>query len=175
MAIQEVDNIPKTSRVQRAQPFEYTEKITADIRQAYDNHIPMFEFIDYDNPAYVVSYAKDLAYKFIQKELYTPYRVKIEAEVKKRFKKVFGKGVDYIKIRLGTSAEPAIKIIGVTVNGEKRVFGSIDFDYIVNFEDIMVDRFCKYYPKPEVQTDILRRVELDEFKAELNTRRNQNG
>ena len=175
MAIREVDKIPKASRTQRAQPFEYTERLMNDIKEAYARHIPMFEFIDYDNPAYVVTYAKDLAYKFIKKELYTPKQHSIESAVKRKFKKTFGKGVDHIQIRLGTSAEPAIKIVGVTVDGEKHVFGIIDFDYIANFEDIMVDRFCKYYSKPEVQTDILRRIDRDNFRAEMKRRRKQNG
>jgi len=173
MAIREITEIPKSSRNQRAQPFEYTEKIMNDIKEAYDRHIPIFEFIEYDNPNYVTTYAKDIACRFISQKVYSPTIHNIKTRVKKKFKRKLGKAVDYIRIQTPLTAEPAIKIIGVTVNDEKHVYGKIDYDYITNFEDIMVNRYCEYYAKPEIQTDLIRRKEREEARAEMQALREQ--
>ena len=130
MAIREVDKIPKSSRNQRAQPFEYTEKIMNDITEAYERRIPIFEFTEYDNPNYVTTYAKEIALRFITQKLYSTAYVNIRSAVKKKFKRKLGKAVDYIRINVPLSAEPAIKIYGVTVNGEKHVYGKIDFQIL---------------------------------------------
>ena len=173
MAIREVTEIPKSSRGQRVQPFTYTEKIRDDIKNAYDRHIPIFEFTEYDNPNYVTTYAKDIACRFITQQVYSPAMHNIKARVKKKFRRKLGKAVEYIRIQTPMTAEPAIKIIGVTVHDEKHVYGKIDFDYIANFEDIMVNRYCEYYSKPEVQTDLIRKKEREEARAEMQALREQ--
>ena len=156
MAIREVNKIPKSTRVQIAQPFDYTNRIMEDLTEAYGRHLSTFELIDYDSPTYVASYSREIATRFMKKVLYTPTAINIKNRVMAALKPELGELVKYIRTPIPATAEPAIKIYGVTVNGEKRVFVKIDYDYIEQYEDQTVNKYVKYYGRPEAQEKLQR-------------------
>lgn len=166
MAIRVVTEIPKPTHTQKAEPFEYTERLKADLTEALDQKVPMFELIGYDSPTYAASYGRDLAYKLLQERLYSLVNKNIKTRLKKSLRRSLGKAVKYIKITMPYTAEPIMKIQCITVNGQKRVFVKIDFDYMDNFETVMVEKYKKYYKTEDIRKELLCKLEHEEWKAE---------
>lgn len=161
MAIKVVKQIPKPSHEQKTPAFSYTEKVLADISKAYKKRIAKFELIGYDNPTYLASCTHSLAYRFIKDTLYDPTERCVTEKLRERYKKSYGKSARYIRVTTPASSEPAIKVSGVTVNGVKRVFVEIDFDYIDNLETSLYDKAVAYYRKAETKTELKARLARD--------------
>ena len=155
MSIKKVKSIPKPFRVQKAEPFEYQTKLLQD-----------FEFIGYENPNYLTTYAKKIAHKFLLNSVLIPAYREATEKLQKKFKKEIGEAAKYISVRPPfESAEPAIKITGVTVLGEKRVFGEIDWDYINNMSDRIVENSIPHFSKREVQAKYVELLDREKHKA----------
>ena len=140
MAIKEVTEIPKSIRVQIAEPFEYTEKIMADIRYAYINKIKLFEFVGYNNPNYLCTYSKRIAFRFINEILFKPAKQEVREQLKEELK------TDSIFVSPCTSsaANRAIIIKGVTLeDNQKHVYAEIDYEWIANFKGDLLERMRK--------------------------------
>ena len=163
MSIKKVKSIPKSLRVQKAEPFEYQKKLMQDFQKAWVRHYDKFEFTGYENPNYLVSYAKKIAYQFLKPDVLVPAYTEATRILQKKFKRDLGDVAKYIKVRPPyESAEPAIKIYGVTILGEKRVFGEIDWDYIDNMSDRIVEKYIPYFSRDDVQRKLAKEREKDE-------------
>lgn len=167
MSIIRVKNIPKPKHTPPEEPFNYRDKLAKDIRKAYDKKIDKFEFIGYPNANYVSSYARNIAYKFIKEELYILIKRRVQETLVKEFTRKLKKAVKYIRVDVPSSAEPAIKIHGVTVRDVKRVYGEIDFEYIDNFENMLLEKYRKYYSDKAVQQELKNMLER-EIRREKN-------
>jgi hypothetical protein len=166
MSIKKVKTIPKSLRVQKAEPFEYQKKLLKDFQKAWVRRYDKFEFTGYDNPNYLVSYAKKIAYQFLKKDVLVPAYAEATEKLQKKFKKDLGDVAKYIKVRPPyESAEPAIKIYGVTILGEKRVFGEINWDYIDNMSDRIVEANTQYFNREDVQRKLAKAKEDDDRRA----------
>lgn len=154
MSIIRVKTIPKPKHTPPEEPFNYRDKLFKDIRKAYDKRIDKFVFIGYPNANYASSFARNIALRFLQEELYTPIRRKVRETLVKEFSHKLKKAVKYIRVDVPSSAEPAIKIHGVTVHDVKKVYGEIDFEYIDNFENILLEKYRKYYSDKKVQKEL---------------------
>jgi len=137
MAIKEVKKIPEIEKHINAAPFEYVIKLEADIRYAYVNHIKRFEFVGYANPNYLAESARQAAHRFIDEILYIPARSEVREILMTEFP-----DRDYITIgpKITASNNKAIKVYGRTVDDEKRVFVEIDYDYIANFKQELLEK-----------------------------------
>jgi hypothetical protein len=158
MAIKVVKEIPKPVHEQKTPAFSYTEKVLADITEAYENRISKFELIGYDNQTYLASCTHTLADKFAKKVVYTPVHSIVVAKLRDKFKRSYGKAVKYINVSMPKSSEPAIKVSGVTVDGEKHVFVEINFDYIDNLETYLYDTAIAYYRKAGTKAELKERL-----------------
>lgn len=166
MSIKKVKSIPKPFRVQKAEPFEYQTKLLQDFEKAWIKHYDKFEFTGYENPNYLTTYAKKIAHKFLLNSVLIPAYREATEKLQKRFKKEIGEAAKYISVRPPfESAEPAIKITGVTVLGEKRVFGEIDWDYINNMPDRIVKESIPHFSKREVQAKYVELLDKEKRKA----------
>lgn len=166
MSIKKVKSIPKSLRVQKTEPFEYQKKLMQDFQKAWVRHYDKFEFTGYENPNYLVSYAKKIAYQFLKQDVLVPAYAEATRMLQKKFKRDIGDVAAYIKVRPPyETAEPVIKIYGVTVLGEKRVFGEIDWDYVNNIVDRIVAVNVSYFSRQDVQRDLVEAKERDERRA----------
>jgi len=166
MSIKKVKSIPKSLRVQKAEPFEYHDKLLKDFQKAWCRQYDKFEFTGYENPNYLVTYAKKIAYQFLKDGVLVPAYAEATRILQKKFKQDIGDVAAYIKVRPPyETAEPAIKIYGVTVLGEKRVFGEIDWDYVNNIVDRIVAANTPYFSRQDVQRNLAETKERDERKA----------
>lgn len=136
MAIKEVDMIPEVSRVITKAQFEYTNKVDADIKYAYRNNIKRFELVGYDKPNYLAECARQVALKFITDILYNPTYKEVKTILQAEFpdKQRIHIQKPYLRYQNTASDNLAIQVYGRTIDGEKRVFVEIDYDYIANFK-----------------------------------------
>lgn len=158
MAIIVVEEIPKPVRPQKTEPFDYRGKVKTDLLYAYNERIAKFEFVGYNSVASASQYAREEAYKLIYEKVYKPVGRTVEEALRVALKKKLGKATKYIRLNFRRNSEPAIVISGVTVNGVKRLFGEINWEYIDNFASLMTDKFMKEYSKPEVIKELKDRL-----------------
>ena len=165
MAIIVVEEIPKPVHPVKTEPFDYRGKVKTDLTYAYNEHLSKFEFVGYNSVSTASQYAREEAYKLIEARLHKPAGHLVEEGLKVMLKKKLGRATKYIKLNLRRSAEPAITITGVTVNGAKRLFGEIDWDYIENFIPTMTERYKAEYSKPEVITELKNRLAREKTRV----------
>lgn len=143
MAIIVVNEIPKANRPQKTEPFDYRGKTRTDLEYAWNEHISKFEFVGYKSNASAMQYAKSEAFKLFEERCYRDVKNSVEETLKEELKKKLGSAVKYIRVDYRRSAEPAIRIVGVTVSGVKRLFGEINWDYIEHLHENLLDTYRK--------------------------------
>ena len=85
-------------------------------------------------------------------------------------KSKLGKAIKYIKTDTPRSSEPYIKISGVTVNGEKRLFGCIDWDQVDKIKEMMLDKYMKYYSNKEVIAELKYKLRREKQREQTKLR-----
>ena len=164
MAIIVVNEIPKPVRPVKTEPYNYRGKVRTDLEYAYNEHLSKFEFVGYKSNASASQFAKEEALKLFNAKVFKPIEIKVTDELKTKLKRKLGGAVKYIKIRTRSySAEPAIKISGVTVDGEKRLFGEIDWDYVANYESLIREKYLEYYSDKDRIEDLKDKYDREKF------------
>ncbi len=127
--IKEVIEIPKPNCKAKKTPHtqDLRKSVHEDIKQGFEQKIPIFEFIGYKNakPEYIAQTAKEEAYKVCKELVYDPARTSVKKKLSKEFERI-----DSIKclIPLKYSPNPIIRIKGVTLeDGIKHIYCEIDF------------------------------------------------
>lgn len=127
--IKEVTEIPKPNCQAKKTPHtQYLRKsVHEDIKQGFEQKIPIFEFIGYTNakPEYIAQLAKEESYKVCKELVYNPARTYVTKKLSKEFERI-----DLIKcsLPLKYSPNPIVRIKGVTLeDGIKHVYCEIDF------------------------------------------------
>jgi len=154
MAIITVNEIPTPNRPHKTEALDYRGKVRADLEQAWNEHISKFEFVGYNSNATAATVAREEAYKIYSSNVLNMTIKAVEDELKQKLKRKLGGATKYIRIQMRRTSEPAITISGVTVNGVKRLFGAIDWDYINNLHDTLLDTHLARYSKKEVIAEL---------------------
>ena len=154
MAIIVVKEIPTPNRPQKTEPVDYRGKVRTDLEYAWNEHISKFEFVGYNSNATAATVAREEAYKLYNSNVLNRTIKAVEEELKQKLKRKLGGATKYIRIQMRSTSEPAITISGVTVNGVKRLFGAIDWDYIDNLHSILLDTNLARYSKKEVIAEL---------------------
>lgn len=145
MAIKRVKVIPKPVHTINRGPSDYTVNLKKDLQKAWDKRYNKFEFTGYENNTYVVANARQIAYNMVKGFIQVGYR---DATVKLQdaLRPILGKCVECIKLLPPyNTAEPIIKVHGVTVDGVKRAFCEIDWDLIDNYPDKVAEMYKDRY------------------------------
>lgn len=167
MAIIVVNEIPEPNRPQKTEPFDYRGKTRTDLEYAWNEHISKFELVGYKSNASAMQYAKEEAYKLFEEKVYRSMRNSVEDTLKEEFKKKLGKAVKYIRVDYRRSAEPAIRIVGVTVSGVKRLFGEINWDYIEHLQENLLDTYRKKCSDKKFIADCKERLAREKAKERM--------
>jgi hypothetical protein len=154
MAIIVVNEIPKPVRPVKTEPVNYRGKVNADLEYAWNEHIAKFEFVGYNSNNSAAQFAREEAYKIYKSKVLTSTIKRVEETIRTRLKRKLGGATKYIRVNLRSTAEPAITISGVTVSGVKRLFGEIDWDYIDNLYETLLDTNLKKYSDKNVIAEL---------------------
>ena len=163
MAIIVVNEIPKPNRPQKVEPFDYRGKTRADLEQAWNERIHLFEFVGYNNSASTLQFAKDEANKMVYEKLYIPAKKIITEILQKELKKKLGGAIKYFKVKPYIRAYPTIIFTGVTVSGVKRIFCEFNWGNIDHYTDGLLEQTRKIYSDKETIVELKARYEREKF------------
>lgn len=169
MAIISVTEIPQANHVQ-PESFNYRGKIREDLEYAWSNRIAKFEFVDYPSVATAGTVSREEAKKLFLHNSYYAVANEVKDTLCNELKPKLGKAIKYIKIDVPRSSEPYIKISGVTVNGEKRLFGCIDWDQVDKIKEMMLDKYMKYYSNKEVIAELKYKLRREKQREQTKLR-----
>lgn len=169
MAIISVTEIPQANHVQ-PESFNYRGKIREDLECAWSNRIAKFEFVGYPSVATAGTVSREEAKKMFLHNCYYVVANEVKDTLCNELKSKLGKAIKYIKIDAPRSSEPYIKISGVTVNREKRLFGCIDWDQVDKIKEMMLDKYMKYYSNKEVIAELKYKLRREKQREQTKLR-----
>ena len=131
MAIKKVDFIPSAY----VKAVSTRQKVRADLEEAINNRIPMFEFEGDYNYKTLGSYARDEADRLFREWVFYPAVESVKSTLGKEL------GRDDIECeRLYREYKQVFKIHGVTQKDRVHVYVEIDFDFLDKYTDTLMRR-----------------------------------